>query len=144
MFQIEYVYLMPFQSLSRIVKQFNLFPHQMNTLFVTAQKMKFSIKDFFRRIWSHLPKKFLMEKFIFYAVSAALQFEEFFAQRFVFQLMIQGQQFKEKLNFLIIMFFSFAENKISCRVKIMSPAILVTIFQNFIMFSDRSDPPKVI
>ena len=43
----------------------------------TAQKMKFSIKDFFRkrdqirsflRIWSHLLKKSLMENFIFYAV----------------------------------------------------------------------------
>ena len=43
----------------------------------TAQKMKFSIKDFFSkcdqihrrlRIWSHLLKKSLMENFIFYAV----------------------------------------------------------------------------
>ena len=43
----------------------------------TAQKMKFSIKDFFSkcdqirsslRIWSHLPKKSLMENFIFCAV----------------------------------------------------------------------------
>ena len=43
----------------------------------TAQKMKFSIKDFFSkcdqirrklRIWSHLPKKYLMENFIFCAV----------------------------------------------------------------------------
>ena len=43
----------------------------------TAQKMKFSIKDFFRkcdqickklRIWSHLLNKFLMENFIFCAV----------------------------------------------------------------------------
>ena len=43
----------------------------------TAQKMKFSIKDFFSkcdqicsflRIWSHLLKKFLMENFIFCAV----------------------------------------------------------------------------
>ena len=34
----------------------------------TAQKMKFSIKDFFRRnlqIWSHLLKKSLLENFIF-------------------------------------------------------------------------------
>ena len=43
----------------------------------TAQKMKFSIKDFFSkcdqirsflRIWSHLLKKSLMEYFIFCAV----------------------------------------------------------------------------
>ena len=42
----------------------------------TAQKMKFSIKDFsskcdffsFLRIWSHIKKKFLMENFIFCAV----------------------------------------------------------------------------
>ena len=44
----------------------------------TVQKMKFSIKDFFSkcdqirrklRIWSHLLKKFLMENFVFCAVS---------------------------------------------------------------------------
>ena len=44
---------------------------------VTAQKIKFSIKDFFSkcvqiriklRIWSHLLKKSLMESFIFCAV----------------------------------------------------------------------------
>ena len=43
----------------------------------TAQKMKFSIKDFFTKcdqvrrklqIWSHLLKKFLIENFIFCAV----------------------------------------------------------------------------
>ena len=36
----------------------------------TAQKTKFSFKDFFDflRIWSHLPKKSLMENFIFCAV----------------------------------------------------------------------------
>ena len=43
----------------------------------SAQKMKFSIKDFFSkcdrirrnlRIWSHLLKKFLMQNFIFCAV----------------------------------------------------------------------------
>ena len=46
---------------------------------LTAQKMKFSIKDFlskcdqirsFPRIWSHLLKKFLIENFIFCAVIA--------------------------------------------------------------------------
>ena len=43
----------------------------------TAQKIKFFIKDFFSkceqirsllRSWSHLPRKFLMENFIFCAV----------------------------------------------------------------------------
>ena len=42
----------------------------------TAQKMKFSIKDFFskcdqirsQRIWTYLLKKYLMENFIFCAV----------------------------------------------------------------------------
>ena len=47
---------------------------------ITAQKMKFSIKDFFSkcdqirrklRIWSHLLKKSLIENFIFCAVSYA-------------------------------------------------------------------------
>ena len=39
-------------------------------LYTTVEKMKFSIKDFFRnlRIWSHLLKKSLMENFIFCAV----------------------------------------------------------------------------
>ena len=50
----------------------------------TAQKMKFSIKDFFSkydqvrsflRIWSHLLKKSLMEDFSFGAVLAAIQNE---------------------------------------------------------------------
>ena len=49
---------------------------------VTAQKTKFSIKDFFSkcdqirrklRIWSHLQKKSLMENFLFCAVYAALR-----------------------------------------------------------------------
>ena len=43
----------------------------------TAQKIKFSIQDFFSKcdkirrklwIWSHLPKKSLMERLIFWAV----------------------------------------------------------------------------
>ena len=40
----------------------------------TAQKMKFSFRDFFRnlRIWSHLLKKALMENFIFCAVKQPL------------------------------------------------------------------------
>ena len=46
-------------------------------LHCTAQKIKFSIKDFFSKcdqnhrklwIWSHIPKKSLMENFIFCAV----------------------------------------------------------------------------
>ena len=45
---------------------------------ITAQKMKFSIKDFFSkcdqirsflRIWQHLLKKYLMENFIFCALN---------------------------------------------------------------------------
>ena len=48
---------------------------------ITAQKMKFSIKDFFSkcdqirrklRIWSHSLKKRLMKNFIFCAVDVAL------------------------------------------------------------------------
>ena len=50
------------------------------TITLAAQKMKFSIKDFFikcdqirgkLRIWSHLMKKSLMENFIFCAVTVA-------------------------------------------------------------------------
>ena len=56
--------------------------HQLNT----AQKMKFSIKDFFSKcdqirrklqIWSHLPKKSLMENFIFCAVQPFFAATEF-------------------------------------------------------------------
>ena len=53
-----------------------------NELFIyTAQKMKFSIEDFFSkcyqicrklRIWSHLLKKSFMENFIFCAVLAEI------------------------------------------------------------------------
>ena len=51
----------------------------------TAQKMKFSIKDFCSKcdqtrrklqIWSHLPKKFLMENFIFCAVQLSFHLSE--------------------------------------------------------------------
>ena len=61
-------------------KQFlNVFYHKMLTMtyLYSAQKMKFSIKDFFikcdqiswkQRIWPHLLKKSLMENFIFCAV----------------------------------------------------------------------------
>ena len=50
-------------------------------LIQTAQKMKFSIKAFFSKcdqirrklqIWSHLPKKSLIENFIFCAVLATI------------------------------------------------------------------------
>ena len=49
----------------------------MGSYYFTAQKIKFSIQDFFSkcdqirsflRIWSHLLKKSLMENFIFRAV----------------------------------------------------------------------------
>ena len=58
----------------------------------TAQKMKFSIKDFFGkcdqihkklRIWSHLLKKSLMENFIFCAVWAIRN--EFYTKPFICQ-----------------------------------------------------------
>ena len=53
---------------------------------VTAQKMKISVKDFFckcdqmcrfRRIWSHLLKKLLMENFIFSAVGIPDSYSDF-------------------------------------------------------------------
>ena len=52
---------------------------------IVAQKMKFSIKDFFSkcdqirsflRIWSHLLRQFLMENFIFCAVYASAKTQE--------------------------------------------------------------------
>ena len=63
----------PFQSFSASL--------QSKTSFVTAQKMKFFIRDFFSkydqihsflRIWSQLLKKTLMENFIFCAVCGPL------------------------------------------------------------------------
>ena len=63
-----------------ISKLFNLSKIIFNSAVTpSAQKMRFSIKDFFSkcdhirrklRIWSHVPKKSLMENFIFSAVSA--------------------------------------------------------------------------
>ena len=53
----------------------------LNCVILTAQKMKFSIKDFFSkydqirsflRIWSHLLKKSLIENFFFCAVWCAV------------------------------------------------------------------------
>ena len=62
-------------SLSQMVIQKDDTLHRVAVLQLhTAQKMKFSIKDFFSkcypirrflRIWSHLMKKSLMENFIF-------------------------------------------------------------------------------
>ena len=58
--------------------------------YTTAQKMKFSIKDFlcicdqirsFFRIWSHLLKKSLMENFIFCAVYFWRFVSQFFPER---------------------------------------------------------------
>ena len=55
----------------------NLVSHKLHAWSCIAQKMKFSIKDFFSkcdqirsfpRIWSHLPKKSFIENFIFSAV----------------------------------------------------------------------------
>ena len=65
-------------NLTRAVESLKIWT-SIHGLFFTAQKMKFSIKDFFSkcnqirgklRIWSHLPKKFLIENFIFCAVFA--------------------------------------------------------------------------
>ena len=57
----------------------------------TAQKLKFSIKDFFSKfdqirsflwIWSHLHKKYLMENFIFCAVRNAITRKDFTDEQF--------------------------------------------------------------
>ena len=59
------------------VLQYSFLSYEYRVFFYTAQKMKFSIKDFFSkcdqirrklRIWSHLLKKSLVEKLIFCAV----------------------------------------------------------------------------
>ena len=61
-----------------LTPQMITFCKQKRKLLFTTQKMKFSIKDFFSKcdqirrklwIWSHLPKKSLMENFIFCAVT---------------------------------------------------------------------------
>ena len=63
---------------------------------ITAQKMKFSIKDFYSkcdqirrklRIWSHLLKKSLMENFIFCAVNQVFQCERFKLYRWFWLLL---------------------------------------------------------
>ena len=71
---------------NNLIKNFQKLVHKLFPIFyidyevrATAQKIKFSIKDFFsksdqirsfQRIWSHLLKKSLMENFIFYAMFA--------------------------------------------------------------------------
>ena len=76
-------------SVLRLFSKFELtyimsFKFHEPTLTSTAQKMKFSIKDFFSksdqirsflRIWLHLLKKSLMENFIFCAVQNSCQWE---------------------------------------------------------------------
>ena len=47
---------------------------QLKLLKHTAQKMKFSIKDWKIRIWSHLLKKSLMENLIFCPVTVVIRF----------------------------------------------------------------------
>ena len=67
---VESSYLVRWKKLSYLMKTLNM-------AFCTAQKMKFSIKEFFSKfdqihsflqIWLHLLKKSLMENFIFCAV----------------------------------------------------------------------------
>ena len=69
--QIFHQILLPQMSIMLVLKWWN----------ITAQKMKFSIKDFFSKcdqirsslwIWSHSLKKFLIENFIFCAVYVIL------------------------------------------------------------------------
>ena len=70
-----------FRQIHGVVIEFRIFYppwiHGFSDYSNTAQKMKFSIKDFFSkcdqirsflRIWSHLLKQSLMENFIFCAV----------------------------------------------------------------------------
>ena len=74
----------------------------------TAQKMKFSIKDFFLRIWSHLLKKSLMENLIFCAV----RFTESFNVCFTFEILQSFGNVKLTLWYLLINIpnFFFEEN----------------------------------
>ena len=70
---LEHIEISPLTSeFVKTTKKPAIFYHMM-----TAQKMKFSIKDFFRKcdqirsflgMWSHILKKSLMENFIFCAV----------------------------------------------------------------------------
>ena len=75
----EYRYIWVKSVLFQKVLKYYYFILQHPSLVITAQKMKFSIKDFFSkcdqirsllRIWSNLLKKSLMENFIFCAVDS--------------------------------------------------------------------------
>ena len=82
----------------------------------TAQKMKFSIKDLsskcdqicsFLRIWSHLPKKSLIENFIFCAVMYFFFFFthlKFFCQYFYFGISFLILYRKTSIWFLLFNF----------------------------------------
>ena len=73
---------------------------------VTAQKMEFSIKDFFskcdqvrwkQRIWSHVLKKFLMENFIFLCSVSETYLEPTQRSKMeLFKKMINGFTFSQK------------------------------------------------
>ena len=73
---------------------------------LTAQKMKFSIKDFFSkcdqirrkvRIWSHLLKKSLMENFIFCEVAVARK-EPCSCGDYAYTKLLQEIRYLEKCN----------------------------------------------
>ena len=79
-----------------------LFPDIGYDIATIAQKMKFSIKDFFNkcdqirsflRIWSHLLKKSLMENFIFCAVDLVLR-------NVIYKLTNENPVIKDILTFL--------------------------------------------
>ena len=87
------------------------FHYSLFTNTTTAQKMKFSIKDFsskcvqirsFLRIWSHLLEKSLMENFIFCAVNL-VHYLNFSNERLIFMSNIWNIDgtILERTNFII-------------------------------------------
>ena len=70
------IYKNPWKTLR---KPFRSYSMPLSIFTISAQKMKFSIKDFFSkcgRIWWHLLKKSLMENFFFCAVNASELYSE--------------------------------------------------------------------
>ena len=72
--------------------------------YCTAQKMKFSIKDFFSmRIWSRLLKKSLLENFIFCAVLMNMLILELTGLLFLLKMLVLYLiKFQERFNNLLV------------------------------------------
>ena len=117
----------------------------------TAQKIKFSIKDFFSkcdqirrklRIWSHLPKKSLMENFIFCAVRIVeiLQTQDYKKSLKFIKVRSSTQLADSKNNHLQYILVNCKKNQLNCQKKSCKKitkqcALVISVLQVCLIFS---------